>query len=139
MGDHENRDTFSRWIGAHRAHDIDTMLTLVTDDVTIESAAGPAMPPASGKDQARRHWEAIYGTFPDLRMEAVDLTTEGDTIFAEISHAGTMKGPMGAKPPTGKSYQVTGAFRIDFSAGRIRGIKSYWDTAAMARQLGLTG
>ena len=44
-----------------------------------------------------------------------------------------------AKPPTGKSYKVTGAFRLDFSGGKIRGIKSYWDTAAMARQLGLMG
>lgn len=138
MGHDKNDETFARWIAAHRAHDVDTMLTLVTDDVTIDSAAGAAMPSASGKDQARRHWETIYSTFPDMRMDAVDLTTEGDTIFAEISHAGTMSGPMGDRPPTGKSYQVTGAFRIDFSAGQIRGIRSYWDTAAMARQLGLT-
>ncbi len=137
MGDHENTETFAKWIEAHRAHDIDTMLTLVTDDVTIESAAGGAMPPASGKDQARRHWQTIYGTFPDMRMEAVDLTTDGDTLFAEISHGGTMEGSMGDKPPTGKSYNVTGAFRIDFLGGQIRNIKSYWDTAAMARQLGL--
>ena len=139
MGSHENTQVFTRWIGAHRAHDIDTMLTFVTDDVTIESAAGSAMPPAKGKDEARRHWQAIYGTFPDMRMEEVDTTADGDTLFAEISHGGTMKGPMGAKPPTGKSYKVTGAFRLDFSGGKIRGIRSYWDTAAMARQLGLMG
>ena len=132
-----NRETFERWIAAHRAHDIVTMLTLVTDDVTIASAAGSAMPAALGKDQARRHRQTIYGTFPDMRMEAVDLTTDGDTAFAEISHGGTMQGPMGDKAPTGKSYNVTGAFRIDFTGGKIRSIKSYWDTAAMARQLGL--
>lgn len=45
---------------------------------------------------------------------------------------------MGDKAPTGKSYNVTGAFRIDSTEGKIRSIKSYWDTAAMARQLGLT-
>jgi ketosteroid isomerase-like protein len=97
MGANGNGETFERWIAAHRAHDIDTMLTLVTDDVTIESAAGSAMPSAAGKEQARRHWQTIYGTFPDMRMEAVDLTTDGDTVFAEISHGGTMEGPMGDK------------------------------------------
>jgi predicted ester cyclase len=113
------------------------MLTLVTEVVTVASAAGSAMPPALGKDQARRHWQTIYGTFPDMRMDAVDLTMDGDTAFAEISHGGTMQGPMGDKAPTGKAYNVTGAFRIDFIEGKIRSIKSYWDTAAMARQLGL--
>ena len=107
MGTNGNRETFELWIAALRAHDIATMLTLVTDDVTIASAAGSAMPPALGKDQARRHWQTIYGTFPDMRMEAVDLTTDGDTVFAEISHGGTMQGPMGDKAPTGKSYNVT--------------------------------
>ena len=139
MSDRTNTEIFEAWIGAHRAHDIDTMLTLVTEDVAIESAAGSAMPPANGKEQARRHWETIYGTFPDMRMEAVDVTDGGDTLFAEISHSGTMEGPMRDKPPTGKRYELTGAFRIDFADGRIRSLKSYWDTGAMARQLGLMG
>jgi hypothetical protein len=85
------------------------MLTLVTEVVTVASAAGSAMPPALGKDQARRHWQTIYGTFPDMRMDAVDLTMDGDTAFAEISHGGTMQGPMGDKAPTVNAYNVTGA------------------------------
>ncbi len=47
--------------------------------------------------------------------------------------------PMGPKQPTGQSYRTQGAFRIDFSAGKIRSIPSYWDTAAMAKQLGIVG
>ena len=134
-----NTEVFAEWIEAHRAHDIDTMLTFLADDITIQSAAGADMPPAKGKDEARQHWQTIYNTFPDFRMDAVDLTSEGDTLFAEISHGGTMEGPMGPKQPTGQSYRTQGAFRIDFSEGKIRSILSYWDTAAMATQLGLGG
>jgi predicted ester cyclase len=76
---------------------------------------------------------------PDFRMEAVDLTSDGDTLFAEISHGGTMEGLMGPKEPTGRCYQTQGAFRFDFSEGKIQSILSYWDTAAMAKQLGLIG
>ena len=139
MDSNKNIETFTKWIEAHRAHDIDTMLTFVTDDVTVQSAAGAEMPSAKGKDEARHHWQTIYNTFPDMRMDAVDLTEQDDTLFAEISHGGTMQGPMGPRQPTGESYRTQGAFRIDFSDGKILSIRSYWDTATMAKQLGLVG
>ena len=132
-----NTDTFEHWIRAHQAHEIDEMLTYLTEDVTISSAAGADMPPAVGREQAATHWQTIYTTFPDFRMEAVEVTEAGDTLFAEISHGGTMEGPMGPRQPTGKSYRLQGAFRFDFEGGRISSILSYWDTASMARQLGL--
>jgi len=97
------------------------------------------MPPAKGKDEGRHHCQTIYNAFPDFRMEAVDLTSEGEALFAEISHGGTMEGSMGQKRPTGKNYYIQGAFRIDFSGGKIRSVLSYWDTAAMAKQLGPVG
>ena len=134
-----NAETFTQWIEAHQAHDLDALLTFLTDDVTIKSAAGADMPPAVGKEQARHHWQSIYNAFPDFRMDAVDITEDGDTMFAEIAHGGTMEGPMGPRQPTGKSYQTQGAFRIDFSDGKIRSILSYWDTATMAKRLELVG
>lgn len=137
MSSRDNIDTFTRWIEAHRAHDLDTLVTFLTDDVRIQSAAGADMPPAKGKDEARHHWQTIYNTFPDFRMDAVDLTSDGDTLFAEISHGGTMEGPMGPKEPTGRNYRTNGAFRFDFTEGKIKSILSYWDTATMAKQLGL--
>lgn len=132
-----NLKTFGDWISAHRAHDLDGLLRCLTDDVTIRSAAGGNMPPANGKAEARTHWQTIYDTFPDMRMDLVAVTAEEDRLVAEISHGGTMKGRMGDRAATGRSYRVTGAFRLDFSDGKIRRIQSYWDTAAMARQLGL--
>jgi steroid delta-isomerase-like uncharacterized protein len=137
MTQDENRRVFNEWIEAHRAHDIDRMLTFLTDDITIQSAAGGKMPPAKSKEEARLHWGAIFETFPDMRMEPVDTTSEGDRILAEISHGGTMRGRMGDVEPTGKSYRVTGAFRLEFREGKIKSILSYWDTAAMLGQLGL--
>ena len=135
----ENRNVrvFNEWISAHRAHDLDALLTYVTDDITIQSAAGKNMPPASGKTEAREHWETIFSTFPDMRMDAIELVVQGDRIAAVISHGGTMKGEMGDKKPTGKQYRTDGVFRIDFQDGKIRSIRSYWDTASMLGQLGL--
>jgi len=139
MGTTENTETFQQWIEAHQAHDLDALLTFLTEDVTIKSSAGEDMPAAVGREQARHHWQTIYNAFPDFRMDAVDTTEDGDTMFAEIAHGGTMEGPLGPRQPTGESYQTQGAFRIDFSDGKIASTLSYWDTATMAKQLGLMG
>jgi len=135
----KNHETLTRWLEAHRAHDLDALVTFLTNGVTIESAAGGAMPAAKGKSEARHHWQTIYNSFPDFRMDLVDVTEAGDTVFAEISHGGTMEGPMGPRQATGKSYRLTGAFRIEFEDGKIDSILSYWDTGSMAKQLGLAG
>ena len=61
----ENIQVFNEWIASHRAHDVDKLVTFLTDDVTIQSSAGKNMPPANGKEEARAHWQTIYNTFPD--------------------------------------------------------------------------
>ena len=135
--ENQNVRVFNEWISAHRAHDIDRMLTFVTDDITIQSAAGKNMPPARGKAEARMHCQTIFDTFPDMRMDAIEVTVQDERLVAEISHGGTMKGKMGKRQPTGKEYRTEGAFRIGFRDGKIRSIRSYWDTASMLGQLDL--
>ena len=139
MGTATNTEVIEQFVAAHRAHDLDGLVSLLTDDVTIQSAAGADMPPAKGRDEARQHWQVLYNSFPDMRMDLVDVVADGDTLFAELSHGGTMEGPMGPRQPTGQSYRLTGAFRFDFADGKIQSILSYWDTGAMAKQLGLAG
>jgi steroid delta-isomerase-like uncharacterized protein len=137
MNNEKNIEVFNQWLEAHIAHDLDALLECVTEDINIKSAAGGKMPPATNKEEARMHWASIYESFPDMRMELVDMTVSGDDMVAEISHGGTMTGAMGDKQPTGESYRVTGAFRMKFEDGKIKSILSYWDTASMLMQLNL--
>jgi hypothetical protein len=62
----KNTETLMQRIEADRAHDLDRLVTLLTDEVTIQSAGSADMPPAKGKEQARHHRQAIYSTFPRL-------------------------------------------------------------------------
>lgn len=137
MKNDKNLETLHAWLKCHQAHDIDGMLGYLTDDITVKSAAGGKMPPATSKEEARVHWQSIYDSIQDMGMEFVSATSENDVVFAELSHGGTMTGKMGDMEPTGKSYRVQGAFRFDFRDGKISSILSYWDTAAMIMQLGL--
>lgn len=137
MKNQKNIETFRKWIKLHQAHDVDGMLEFLTDDVSIKSAAGGKMPPATNKQEAAYHWNMIYAAFPDMRMEEISLTSQDDVLFAEISHGGTMLGDMGDKPATHASYRLQGAFRFAFENAKIKSILSYWDPSDMLQQLGL--
>ena len=114
MSSNENIDTFTKWIEAHRAHDLDTLVTFLTDDVTIQSAAGADMPPAKGKVEARHHWQTIYQTFPDFRMDAVDLTSQG--------------APCSPRSPTAAPWKVPWARRSQLGAATA--LKAHFDSTS---------
>lgn len=132
----ENVRVFHQWVEAHRAHDLDRMLSYVAEDIKIDSAA---FPPAIDKATARAHWGGIYASFPDMRVDPVTVTAEGDRITAEMDFGGTMEGGMRDKPPTGKRFKTRGAFVLEFTGGKIREIRTYYDSRVMMSQLGLLG
>ena len=132
-----NVKVLEQWVALHVAHDIDGLLELLTDDISIRSASGEKMPPATNKEEARHHWETIYSTFPDMKIELLSVVGQGDVVFAEVAHGGTMSGKMMHFEPTGKSYRVEGAFRFVFEGGKIKSIQTYYDPGSMLMQLGL--
>ena len=133
----ENIEIFQDWMQAHLEQDVDKMLSFVSDDIVIRRSSSGFVP-RRGKDEVRSHWMAVFASFPDLREEIIDVTGEGDTLIAEALLSGTMRGPIGNSQPTGARFRIRGAFRIDFRDGLIRSVMSYWDTADMSKQLGLS-
>ena len=138
MSDTEkNIAIFALWMQAHLERDVDKMLSFVTDDIVIRRS-GSDFAPRRGKEEVRSHWLDVFASFPDLREDIIDTTSEGDRLIAEMLLSGTMEGPVGSHQPTGAGFRIRGAFRIDFRDGLIRSVRSYWDTADMKRQLGLS-
>ena len=133
----ENIEIFQDWMQAHLEQDVDKMLSFVSDDIVLRRSSSGFVP-RRGKDEVRSHWMAVFASFPDLREEIIDVTGEGDTLIAEALLSGTMRGPIGNSQPTGARFRIRGAFRIDFRDGLIRSVMSYWDTADMSKQLGLS-
>ncbi len=66
-----NTETLMQGSEADGAHDLERFVTLIAAEVIIQSA-GSADMPARGKEQARRHRQAIYSAFtrlPDGRRD----------------------------------------------------------------------
>lgn len=88
---------------------------------------------------AARRWIAPFQTsFPDMRMEIVELVAEGDTVVGHFRCSGTHLGEWRGHPPTGRRFtriDEVGIFHI--RDGRITRAWSLEDTLRRLEQLGL--
>jgi len=100
-----------------------------------------AMPPGSqeihGRDGMRAFLEASKATFPDYHEEIEHLVGEGDFVAWRSRGRGTMRGPMGPFPPTGKTMDLVIIGMHRFQDGTIAETWTSWDNVAALTQLGL--
>ena len=87
-----------------------------------------------------RGWGAAI---PDSRFERLELSGTGERVVVEYllegTHTGPLVTPRGHIPPTGMELQEHFCDVVDVSGGRIVQLRSYFDTATLLRQLGLSG
>ena len=68
-------------------------------DVLDEVAEGPVAA------DARRWIGPFRESFPDFRMEVVDLVAEGDKVVAHFKCSGTHEGEWRGRPATGRRFE----------------------------------
>jgi predicted ester cyclase len=94
---------------------------------------------APGLARAARRWIAPFlASFPDTRMEIVDLIAEGDKVVGRFRCSGTHLGEWLGQPPTGRRFEridEVSIFRI--RDGRIVHVWGLEDTLRRLEQLGL--
>lgn len=79
--------------------------------------------------------------FPDCKVVVQNIIAGDEFVAVEFTgqgtHKGSLKGPKGEIPGTGKymKMQFVDVFRI--KGGKILGGRNYFDAATMMRQLGL--
>lgn len=99
-----------------------------------------------GRDGLRQVLDDIFTTFPDWRMEIVELVAAGDSVVVKCRVSGTHKG-VGKLPinggmlvgvaPTGKHFEVQHIHWYQLRAGKIVDHWANRDDVGMMRQLGL--
>ena len=87
---------------------------------------------------ARRWIEPFRASFPDVRMEIVELVAEGDTVAGRFTCSATHLGEWRGRPPSGKRFDdVDEVYFYAFRDGRIAGSWGLEDTLSRMRQLGV--
>jgi steroid delta-isomerase-like uncharacterized protein len=91
----------------------------------------------------KRGWRefhtGFYAAFPDLNIRVDRLLSAGDTVVAEARVTGTHRGEFGGLPATNRAVDVPAAFIVDVADGQVKRWHTYFDAAAVLRQLGALG
>ena len=86
-----------------------------------------------------RRWVAPFqASFPDMRMEIVQLVAEGDTVVGRFMCSATHTGEWRGHAATGRRFEnVDEVYFFSFEDGRIAEAWGIEDTLDRMRQLGL--
>ena len=95
-------------------------------------------PDARGPAGYLAHLRALRNTFPDFRLEVLELIAEGEWVACRVRGGGTHRGEFLGLPPTGKRIEVRGINFDRIANGRIAEHYGEADTFGMLLAMGLT-
>jgi predicted ester cyclase len=88
---------------------------------------------------ARRWIGPFLDSFPDFRIEIVDLVADGGKVAAHFRCSGTHRGDWMGHPPTGRSFRdIDEIYIFRVSGGKLAGWFVVEDNVARMRQLGFS-
>jgi predicted ester cyclase len=79
----------------------------------------------------------LFGAFPDLRLEVIEESADGELVAQVVRITGTNKGPFMGMPATGRQISVVGADLLRVRDGQVVEHWGGMSTRSMMAQLGL--
>jgi ketosteroid isomerase-like protein len=130
---------------AYRARDVVGMADLCTDNadfnyVPFEMWGKQRVIRGKGKVHTigRPIWTGLVQAFPNLTNEVTSLSANADgDVVAEVLVSGTQATTWGVLANRGQAFQMPNLFVLHVGTdGLIDAVTTYWDNAALYRQLG---
>jgi predicted ester cyclase len=125
-------------LDAFNKHD-SKALAETLDDKIVWSEQGMAKDWTSKAEAVKAH-EGLFKAFSDVKLTADTAWGAGDYVVAQGTFSGTNDGPapeMGIAKPTKKPISVKYMQLFKLKDGKIVNSWGYWNSAAMAQQLGM--
>jgi predicted ester cyclase len=96
----------------------------------------------AGREAAETIWSTWHEAFPDNRLEIITIHADDrggvhEGRFAG-THTGTLRGPAGEIPATGRTADARFSGVYEFEEGKITSFHLYFDQAELLAQLGIT-
>jgi predicted ester cyclase len=124
---------FKRRQDAWEDLDAKTLAADYTDESVIES---PSAGVHTGRD-AEKALGAIFDAFLDLTMTVDHLIIDGDVVVTILSSEGTHMRPLLGFEPTGKRFQMSGAFVHRLKDRKIIHERRIYDFTGLLVQIGV--
>jgi steroid delta-isomerase-like uncharacterized protein len=131
-----NKELVHRFTEATNTADWDAFDELLTENFCRHSEATGDVQ-VNSREDFKKLQKSFLTSMPDQKITLEMLIAEGDKVAVYAMYSGTMTGPMGEFPATGKfsSSPFLGIFRIEDA--QIAELWIEWDNLAMLGQLGL--
>jgi hydroxyacylglutathione hydrolase len=128
-------DIARRYFEALSAHDLDAAVALWQPGARDRIVGQQELLAPHG---IREYFDALFAAFPDFRLEVVELTAYRERVAVRWRASGTFAGPERFEgfEPNGARISVEGCDVIRVREERIVGNDAYFDSGALARQLG---
>ena len=139
MADSENISIARRLYEDWNKRDFDHLAGLLAADGEIVIVGSGTS--FRGPDGARQFAQMWATGFPDGQVTIERAAASGDQVTVEQTgtgtHTGTLQSPGGDIPATGKSVtlQLCDVFKIE--SGKIKSMRSYFDSASLLTQIGV--
>lgn len=91
----------------------------------------------SGIEAIRGFYDAVWGAFPDARLEIEDVVSEGDRVACRYAMKATHQGPFQGIPATGRQITLTGITILRLVNGRCVERWNQADFLGLMQQLGV--
>ena len=108
-----------RFAEAWNRHDLDALMSMMTDDCVFEASAGPQVhgQRSEGKPAVRAAYAAVFETWHDAHWGGARHFIAGDRGVSEWTFTGTLQ--------DGKRVEVNGCDLLTFRDGKIAVKNSY--------------
>lgn len=107
--------------------------------LTTEAPGGIRL---AGREAADTLWATWQEAFPGNRLEIISVHADDRGGVHEGrftgTHTGTLRGPAGEIPPTGKRLEANFCGIYEFDDGKVTSFNLYFDQAELFTQLGIT-
>jgi len=112
-------DFLRSFADAFNAHDVEAVMSHMTDDCVFEASAGAAIDGEkfTGQEQVKKAFEDVFAMFPDAHWGNSRHFVSGSRGFSEWIFTGTKSG--------GTKVEVTGCDLFTFKNGKIAIKNSY--------------
>ena len=130
------RSLYNNW----NEREFDRIAALMADDGEIILVGSDTR--FRGPDGALEFSRMWADGFPDGRVTIDKLISAGDNVVVQYTGQGTQTGPLrspgGEIPATGRSVTINLCDVYEIRNGKIRSVQSYFDSASLLAQLGIT-
>ncbi len=114
---------------------------VIAEDCHFEDVArGEILPGPEGYIRDYHRWREA---FPDGELDITRVIVQGDWAVVEFVNRGTQTGPLhsslGVFPPSGRRMEVRYCSVMRVADGMVVEGRDYYDSASIAKQLGLVG